>query len=289
MPGSLQKDSWLRETLTPDLGRASVGSVHVSRDFCSFRCFSLVVSFYTIHHGDSEMSAICRQVALLSRLHFPKERLSCNLSLYLVANRPSFQDECLFFSKIQEAVRGGVSCVQLRDHRSDFSTSLKIAIRLKEMLGSTPLFINTLEPVKTASAVGAEGIYLEEGGSPAEARRILGEKAMIGVPVKTLDEVNAAGQTNVIDYLSVKLFPSKRTCAKNDALWGIEGLEEVRRLSSHRIVAIGGLDWKWAATVYRLLRSDDGIAMAGGLMGEDDPCLTAQRIQAMRQKNVRPT
>ncbi len=69
------------------------------------------------------MSAISRPIVPISRLHFPKERLHCDLSLYLVANRPSFQDERLFFSKIQEAVRGGVSCVQLRDHRSDYPAS----------------------------------------------------------------------------------------------------------------------------------------------------------------------
>jgi hypothetical protein len=55
----------------------------------------------------------------------------------------------------------------------------------------------------------------------------------------------------------------------------------VRRFTPHRIVAIGGLNLDCAATVYRILRWDDGIAMA-----EEDPCLTAQKIQAMRQNSV---
>lgn len=119
------------------------------------------------------MSAVSRLSVPLSRLHFPRKRLSCNLSLYLVANRPSFQDEHLFFSKIQEAVKGGVSCVQLRDHRSDYPTSLKIASRLKKILNKVPLFINTLESIKLAQMIDAEGVYLEEGISYSEARRIL--------------------------------------------------------------------------------------------------------------------
>jgi|GEM_PF-5674166 len=70
------------------------------------------------------MSAISGLTTPFTRLCFPRERLFYNLSLYLVANRPSFQDESLFFLKIQEAVRGGVSCVQLRDHKSDYPTCL---------------------------------------------------------------------------------------------------------------------------------------------------------------------
>ncbi len=54
---------------------------------------------------------------------------------------------------------------------------------------------------------------------------------------------------------------------------------------SHRIVAIGGLNLECAESIYRELRSDDGIAMAGGLMEENDPCITAQKIQAIRQKD----
>lgn len=230
------------------------------------------------------MSAVSRLTLPLSRLHFPKERLHCNLSLYLVANRPSFQNEELFFSKIQEAVRGGVSCVQLRDHESDYPTSLMIALRLKEMLNRVPLFINTLDSIKLARTVGAEGVYLEDGISHSEARSILGETAIIGVPVKTMDEVRAISKTTAVDYLSVKIFPSKRTCPRNDVLWGVEGFRKIRLLSPHRIVAIGGLNLNCVMDIYKDLRCDDGIAMAGGLMAEDNPYLTAQKIQAIREK-----
>lgn len=235
------------------------------------------------------MSTISRLTFPISRLHFPKERLPCNLSLYLVANKPSFQDEHLFFSKIQEAVRGGVSCVQLRDHKSDYLTNLKVASRLKEMLREVPLFINTLESIKIAQSIDAEGVYLEEGMSHLEARSTLGEKAIIGVSIKTMKDVLAVGQTNAVDYLSVKVFPSKKTCPKNDVLWGIEGLKRIRVLSPHKIVAIGGLNFDCVESIYRNLHFDDGVAMAGGLMAEDDPYLTAQKIQAIREEVRRKT
>jgi thiamine monophosphate synthase len=82
----------------------------------------------------------------------------------------------------------------------------------------------------------------------------------------------------------VKVFPSKRTCPRNDLLWGIEGLREIRSISSHRIVAIGGLTTKDAERIYRKLYLEDGIAMAGGLMNEEDPKKTAQRVRSICQQ-----
>lgn len=214
----------------------------------------------------------------ISRFSTPKL-----LSLYLVANRPSYQDEHLFISKIKSAVQGGVSCVQFRDYKNDYQTTLKTACHLKELLNGIPLFVNTLHSLKLAHAVEAEGVYLEEKISYVDARKQLGQKAIIGIPVKTMSDVLAAGSTSDIDYISVKLFPSKKTCPKNDELWGMEGLKKIRSLTPHRIVAIGGLNLEAVENVYRALNSEDGIAMAGGLMEEINPCETAQKIQAIRR------
>lgn len=227
-----------------------------------------------------------RSILSYSSSHIPKLRKSFDLSLYLVANKPSYPDENLFISKIMASVRGGVSCVQLRDHISNSAATLKTAIRLKEMLKDTdtPLFINTLHSIDIAHAVDAEGIYLEEQFQPSEIRKLLGRKIIIGIPVKTMDEVLAAGENDEIDYLSVKVHPSKKTCPKNDLLWGMDGLRNIRTISPHRIAAIGGLNLECSEIVYRELHSDDGIAMAGGLMGENNPCVTASEILAICHK-----
>lgn len=230
------------------------------------------------------MSSICRSVLACGHLHTPKGRRSFDLSLYLVANRPSFQDENLFFSKINASVKGGVSCVQLRDHQSDFDATLRTAARLKEMIKGIPLFINTLKPIEVALAIDAQGIYLEEKFPYSEARKLLGRTAIIGIPVKTINEALALGKTNEVDYISVKIAPSKRTCPRNDEILGRDGLRSIRAISPHRIVAIGGLNLECVESVYRELRIDDGIAMAGGLMEEEYPCLTAQKIQEICQR-----
>jgi thiamine monophosphate synthase len=122
--------------------------------------------------------------------------------------------------------------------------------------------------------------------SGIDARKLLGDKVIIGVPVKTLEEVLAVRQIFEIDYVSVKVNASKKTCPKNDQLWGMDGLRTVRALLPHRIVAIGGLNLESASSVYRDLYFDDGIAMAGGIMDAQDPRATAERI-CLSLKRVR--
>lgn len=204
-----------------------------------------------------------------------------HLKLYLVANKPAYPQENRFLHKVHEAVRGGATCVQLRDHKSDFIPVVRTARRLRSLLRETPLFINTLNSIEVARASGADGVYLEDKISYVEARRLLGPKAVIGVPVKTLQEVLALNHAAEVDYISVKVAPSQRTCPLNDILWGLEGLWNVRRLSLKRIVVIGGQNEHTVEPVYRLLHYSDGIAMAGGLMETDDPYFTAQKIRAI--------
>jgi thiamine-phosphate diphosphorylase len=222
--------------------------------------------------------------ALLLWRRLPVLQNPLDLSLYLVANKPSFSDEELFFAKIRAAVKGGVSCVQLRDHESELSETICTARRLKKMLKDVPLFINTRQSFDVVQEVGAEGVYLEDQISYLQARKQLGERAIIGISVKTMEEVLAAEQVRGIDYLSVKVTASKKTCPRNDQLWGMEGLRQVRAITSHRIVAIGGLNASCVEVVYRGLRPGDGIAMAGGLMDEEAPDMTAQKIQAIRHR-----
>ncbi len=209
-------------------------------------------------------------------MNIVQARRPFHLSLYLVANRPSYPNENVFISQILKAVQGGVSCVQLRDDKSNFESTVKIASFLKRNI-SVPLFINTLNLFEVADAVDADGVYLEEPFPYSEARKRLGHTKIIGVPVKTIDEVLLMNQTDV-DYLSVKVSASKKTCPKNDVLWGMKGLEKARMHSSHRMVAIGGLNAECAEDVYRELHREDGIAMAGGLMDADQPDKVVEKI-----------
>jgi thiamine-phosphate pyrophosphorylase len=202
-------------------------------------------------------------------------------SIYLVANRPSFSDPREFFSKIMDSVRGGASCVQLRDHESDLNHILETASKLKELLEDTPLFVNTKPSylLEVTREINPAGVFLEERVSYAKMRELLGPAKIIGVSIKTMEDMKDP-ELEEIDYLSVKVASSKKTCPQNDHLWGLEGLHKIRSLTEHPIVAIGGLDLNSAWPVCKELNPErDGIAMAGGLMRSENPYATAQAVE----------
>lgn len=232
------------------------------------------------------MLPLCRHFSTTHTAASSRSQLTrpyLNPRIYLVANRPSFTDENLFFSQVRKSVAGGVSCVQLRDLDSDFESTIKTASLLKKILRDTPLFVNTRHSIALCKAVGAQGIYIEHKFSYADARRLLGPRAIIGVPVMSQDEVEELNETQV-DYISVKLAPSKKTSPINGTLWGLEGLQSVRNTSRHKIVAVGGVQLVQVEEIYKILGPCDGVAIAGALMDAENPTLIAQKIHAISQR-----
>jgi len=214
-----------------------------------------------------------------SRLIYPPKRLFFDPTLYLIANRPSFQDEHLFFSKVMQAVKGGVTCVQYRDHESDPINILKTAALLRTMLKDVALFINTLKCFEVAQVVGADGVYLEEPFSYSEARKILGQKQIIGIPARSVSDVLALGQTTDVDYLSVKIGLSTRTCTKNYQIIEMEEVQKMCAASPYKIVLTGGQNLSTVKVLSPELRGVVGHAMASGLMMAADVERTAQEIR----------
>ncbi len=200
--------------------------------------------------------------------------MHCDLSLYLVTERAYTRDQKEFLFKIQRAILGGVTCIQLRD--PDPQLCLETAASLHSI--HVPLIINNHIDValKTQS-----GLHIGQGDIPyKEARQILGPHATIGLTVNTLDDVLAA-ETLDVDYLGVQVFPSKNTKPEQSLVWGLEGLKQVRALSRHRLVAIGGIHLDNFKTVYSQLKpQQDGIALVGALWRGEDPCTEAQKILA---------
>lgn len=164
-----------------------------------------------------------------------------DLSLYLVTHRStlSFED---FFKIIREAVEGGVKVVQLREKETSARDMITLGKRLLAFLKplGVPLIIN--DRVDVAHALNADGVHLGQSDlSVAEARSILGKKALIGLSVETIPQVIAAADEE-LDYLAaspVFLSKTKSDCGKP---WGLDGLKSICAISPHPLVAIGGID-----------------------------------------------
>ncbi|NVO07827.1 MAG: thiamine phosphate synthase, partial [Rhodoferax sp.] len=88
-----------------------------------------------------------------------RARLRDALRLYLVTDQPSLKDRTLT-DVVQAAVKGGVSCVQLREKHASSRDFYAQAVALMDLLAplNIPLIIN--DRLDIALACGAQGVHL---------------------------------------------------------------------------------------------------------------------------------
>lgn len=204
--------------------------------------------------------------------------------VYLVAGR----DACLgrpLEDIVLQAVKGGVSIVQLREKEASTSDFVETAQRMKTLLApfDVPLIIN--DRVDVALAVGADGVHVGQEDMPYPlARKLLGPEAIIGLSVDSREQVEEAEAYDV-DYLGVGAIFATPTKPDAKGRWGISGLAQVRRKSRHRLVAIGGLDASNAADVVRA--GADCIAVVSAICSAPDPYQAARTLNQIVQEALR--
>lgn len=111
---------------------------------------------------------------------------------------------------VEEALRGGVDIVQLREYSLADSELMTMARQVREMtLAHGALFIVNNRP-DIARLSGADGVHLgQDDLSVAEAREILGEGKLVGVSTHALDQAVQAAADGA-DYIGVgPVFPTQ--------------------------------------------------------------------------------
>ena len=204
------------------------------------------------------------------------------LRLYLVTDQASMRGRTLA-DVVLAALKGGVTCVQLREKSLCTRDFVALALALQDLLAAfaVPLIIN--DRIDVALACGAQGVHLGQSDMPvAVARRLLPPQVFIGLSVETMDDVaNAAIQP--VDYLGVS--PIYPTPTKTDTAppWGLDGLRQVRAATALPLVAIGGIQ---LAQVREVLQAGaDGLAVVSAICSADDP-EAAARILFAQLRNL---
>ena len=202
-------------------------------------------------------------------------------SLYLVTDRALSLGRSTV-EVVRAAIRGGVSCVQLREKGCSTREFMDEARLLKALLAGTgvPLFIN--DRLDVALAVGADGVHLGQNDLPiADARRLVGNRMIIGISAESVaDAVRAEAEG--ADYIGAS--PVFTTPTKTDTAppLGLDGLRAIRRAVRLPLVAIGGIDANNAAQVLRA--GADGLAVVSAIVSAPCPRTAAaglrQRIQS---------
>ncbi len=188
------------------------------------------------------------------------------LLLYAVTDR-SFVGKQTLYEQIEDALRGGVTILQLREKDLPKEEFIKEAVTVKKLCEKygVPLIIN--DNVDVAIISGADGVHVGiEDMAVAEIRKRVPTDFIIGATAKTVEQAKTA-EASGADYLGVgAVFPSPTK--KNAIRITTEQLKEITGSVSIPAVAIGGIS---ASNVTEIKGGGMcGIAVVSAIFGAED-------------------
>lgn len=197
-----------------------------------------------------------------------------NYSLYLVTDRDAIVNTDIY-TGVEEAIKGGVTLIQLREKKIGTLEFYNIAVKIKCITDKykIPLIIN--DRIDIAQAIDCAGVHLGQKDMPADiTRKILGKNKIIGVSTSSLEEAQKA-ETQGADYVGVgAMFP---TTTKDDAsAVSINCLKEIKGGISIPVVAIGGINEK--NVVLLKPANINGIAVVSAILSQKHPKTAAERL-----------
>ena len=187
------------------------------------------------------------------------------LRLYAVTDR-AWTGRQTLFEQVEAALKGGVTCVQMREKEMEYSELLDAAKELKRLCGKydVPLIIN--DYVEIALLSGADGVHVGQEDMPVnKVRKQVGDRLIIGATAKTIEAAQRAERDGA-DYLgSGAIFG---TTTKQTRSMTREELTAIVRSVTIPVVAIGGINRQNLP----LLKGTGaaGAAIVSGIFAADD-------------------
>lgn len=198
-----------------------------------------------------------------------------SLLLYAVTDR-SWTGKQTLYEQVEDALKGGVTCVQLREKELDEETFVKEAIEIKELCHKygVPLIIN--DNLEVALKSGADGIHVgAEDITVAEIRRKVNKEFIIGATAKNVEQARKAEKDGA-DYLGVGAVftsPTKKNAVRITA----KQLNEICNSVSIPAVAIGGISLDNVSEIAGC--GMNGIAVISAIFEADDIIETTKKLK----------
>ena len=200
--------------------------------------------------------------------------------LYAVTDRAWVGEQTLY-QQVESALKGGATCVQLREKQLGDADFLQEAIQIHALCQQygVPLFIN--DNVEVALQCHAEGIHVgQDDMAAAQVRQRVGDKMMIGVSVHSVEEALEAVRHGA-DCLGVGAAFSTHTKADVDVL--PEGMmKAICDAVDIPVVAIGGIHRE------NLLQlagcGEAGIAVISAIFAQPDIEAACRELREMVRK-----
>ena len=205
-----------------------------------------------------------------------------HMLLYAVTDR-AWTGKQTLYQQVEAALKGGVTCVQLREKELDQAEFLQEAKELCALCRryGVPFIVNA--NVDIAIACKADGIHVgQEDMAAGEVRRRAGEDMIIGVSVHTAEEARQAVRDGA-DYLGLgAVFP---TSTKTDARpMTTQTLRAICDAVEIPVVAIGGIK---RDNLLSLAGSGvDGVALVSAVFSAEDIEGACRDLRALSEKMV---
>ena len=175
------------------------------------------------------------------------------------------------------ACTGGADIIQLRDKHLSDDDMITVGREIRHVCDRYDARFIVNDRVQVARACGADGVHLGRAdASIEEARRVLGDSAIIGATAHSFQEALRADRS-LADYVGFGHVYATTSKQKETPPVGLEELARVCSAVSLPVLAIGGITSERVADVMRA--GAWGIAVIADVCASDDPRAATERIR----------
>jgi thiamine-phosphate pyrophosphorylase len=193
------------------------------------------------------------------------------LKLYLVLETNMLK--CSLEEFIPAVIKGGVTCIQLRDKFAEANERFATGQKLMELIGDDVLFVIN-DRADIAQALGCNTVHVGCKDVPLQYARKAFPQMTFGYSCNTIEDIKIAQQA---DYIGVG--PAFMTDTKADlrGLIGPSGIAELLKNTDKPAVAIGGIG---LSNIDQLAGTGvSGVAVSSAICAAEDPYNAALQLR----------
>ena len=201
-----------------------------------------------------------------------------------------YTEQYSYLDGIRLALDGGLKWIQLRMKDATDDDFLRIGKEVRKLCDSYHATFIIDDRVGLVRELGADGVHLGKKDMPiAEARRILGDNAIIGGTANTFEDIEMHYHASAT-YIGCGPFRFTTTKQGLSPTLGLEGYRNIMQKVTAAgidipIVAIGGIT---ADDIPALMQTGiAGIALSGAILRAEEPTRFAMEIANLEELRVK--